>query len=140
MIIIIFKLCRTCKKTILYPQAYCDKCQKEIEEHREELLRIRNKRYNEKRDPKYKAFYNSTEWKVLKDKKMQDEEYRCEECKRLATEVHHIKPIQVEKWWKYRLDYTNLEALCVKCHNERHNRFKKRKERENYETKTNSNR
>ena len=61
---------------------------------------------------------------------MQDEEYRCEECKRLATEVHHIKPIQVEKWWKYRLDYSNLEALCVKCHNKRHDRFKRKEIKE----------
>ena len=72
-----------------------------------ELQKERDRRYNKKRDPKYKQFYNSNEWKVLKEKKLQDEQYLCERCSKLAVEVHHIKYIQTEE----RLDYDNLEAL-----------------------------
>ena len=35
-----------------------------------QLLRERENRYNTKRDPKYKAFYNSSDWKLLKDNKL----------------------------------------------------------------------
>lgn len=123
----IYKLCRRCKKAIEHPNVYCDECQVIADEKKEQLQKDRDSKYNKTRDPKYKAFYNSTDWKLLKDKKMQNEEYRCELCKKLATEVHHIKPIQIEEWWQFRLDYDNLEALCVDCHNARHDRFRKRK-------------
>ena len=68
-----------------------------IEEKQQQLLRERENRYNQKRDQKYKTFYNSNDWKLLQDKKMMDEEYRCERCRKLATEVHHIKPIQTKE-------------------------------------------
>lgn len=125
----IFKLCRRCKATIEHPSTYCSKCQEIFEEKQLELQRERDRRYNKKRDPKYKQFYNSNEWKLLKDKKLQDEQYRCERCKKLATEIHHIKYIQTEEGWPLRLDYDNLEALCVDCHNYRHTRFQRKKVR-----------
>lgn len=123
----IYKLCRRCKKPIEHPNTYCCSCLKVVEEHQEELQRIRENRYNKKRDPKYKSFYNSNEWKLLKDKKMMNEQYRCEDCQRLAVEVHHIKPIQIDEGWELRLDYDNLAALCIDCHNKRHNRFQRRR-------------
>lgn len=127
----IYKLCRTCKALIIHPASYCPKCEELFKEKQIELQKQREKRYNKKRDPKYLQFYKSNEWKLLKDKKLQDEEYRCERCKKLATEVHHIKYIQTEEGWELRLDYNNLEALCTDCHNYRHSRFqRKRKEYE----------
>ena len=56
-----------------------------VEEHKQQLLREREYRYNKKRDPKYKLFYNSNAWKLLKSRKMMNEQYRCERCRRLAT-------------------------------------------------------
>lgn len=123
----IFKLCRKCKKPICHPATYCKDCLPIVEERKQEQLRERENRYNKKRDPKYKTFYNSIEWKLLKDKKMMDEQYRCERCKKLATEVHHMKPIQTDKGWELRLDYNNLLAVCVDCHNKEHNRFQRKK-------------
>ena len=38
---------------------------------------------------------------------MMDEEYRCERCRRLATEVHHIKPIQTKDGWELKEIKTN---------------------------------
>ena len=123
----IFKLCRKCKKPIKHPNVYCPQCLKKVEEESEKFKKIRERKYNSKRDPKYKKFYNSDPWKILKEKRLQDEHYHCERCKKLAVEVHHIKPIQTEEGWPLRLDYENLEALCVKCHNKHHKRFMKKK-------------
>ena len=123
----IFKLCRRCKRTILHPAIYCIKCLDAVNQEREKLKRIRESKYNKNRDPKYKAFYNSLEWRTLKDKKMMDEQYRCERCKRLATEVHHIRPIQTKHGWELRLDYKNLLAVCTTCHNKAHERFGRKK-------------
>ena len=133
----IYKLCRKCKRPIIHPATYCSKCQVVINEKQTELQKERDRRYNKKRDPKYLQFYKSNEWKLLKNKKLQDEQYLCERCKKLATEVHHIKYIQTEEGWPLRLDYDNLEALCTDCHNYRHSRFQRR--RKSNETKTNSN-
>lgn len=125
----IYKLCRKCKAPIIHPATYCEKCKEVVNEQMDQLQKERDKRYNKKRDPKYIQFYKSIEWKLLKDKKMQDEQYRCERCHRLATEVHHIKYIQTEEGWPLRLDYDNLEALCVDCHNYRHSRFQRKEKR-----------
>ena len=99
----IYKLFSKCKTTIIHPATYCSKCKVAIEEKQIELQKERDRRYNKKRDPKYLQFYKSNEWKLLKDKKLQDEQYLCERCKKLATEVHHIKYIQTEEGCLLRL-------------------------------------
>ena len=109
----IYKLCRRCKMPIIHPNAYCSKCRVVIENKQVELQRERDRRYNKRRDPKYKQFYNSNEWKVLKEKKLQDEQNLCERCSKLAVEVHHIKYIQTEEGWPLRPDYDSLEVLCT---------------------------
>ena len=125
----IYKLCNKCKKPIMYQNKYCDICSKIVEANQEFLKSERNKRYNQNRDTKYKEFYNSKAWRILKEKKLQDEQYRCEydNCNKLATEVHHIIPIQVEVGWSKRLDYDNLMCLCIEHHNLKHNRFQRRR-------------
>lgn len=126
----LLKACGRCGNYIQYPAAYCSKCLPIVEEGRARRLRERKKeadaRYNKTRDKKYLAFYNSPEWRMLSSKYMTDVGYKCEDCKRLATEVHHIQHIQTPEGWERRLDYTNLRALCVDCHNKVHGRFKKR--------------
>ena len=81
----LYKLCRKCKRTIIHPATYCSSCLPIVEEHKQQLLRERENRYNKKREPKYKLFFNSNAWKMLKDRKMMNEQYRCERCRRLAT-------------------------------------------------------
>ena len=50
-------------------------------------------------------------------------------CQGLATEVHHIKPIQTRDGWDKRLEWENLEAVCTSCHNGRHpEKFGRRKD------------
>lgn len=120
-------MCRKCKKIIIHPAVYCDDCLKKVSEEQQDNKRKNDKEYNKKREPKYKTFYNSKEWTTLKEKKLQDTQYRCERCGKLAEEVHHIKPIQTPEGWVLRLEYTNLESLCIMCHNYRHKRFQKKK-------------
>jgi 5-methylcytosine-specific restriction endonuclease McrA len=87
-----------------------------------------NKNYNKQRDPKYRAFYDSKEWKITSRTKLQQAGYKCQAklqgCQGLAVEVHHIKPIQTAEGWELRLDWDNLEPVCTACHNGRHQRFK----------------
>ena len=83
---------------------------------------IKNKgKYHEKFD----TFYNSPEWKILRNQKFYDADGLCEMCFknkviREAREIHHIVPINEN--WNKRLDYDNLIALCPSHHQEQHNR------------------
>ncbi len=125
----LWKVCKRCGAMIPYPKTYCDKCQTDVDAYREQMKAKYNQNYNKKRDPKYIRFYNSQDWKILSAKKMADQSYKCERCGTLATEVHHIKPIQTPDGWELRLDYDNLMAVCVTCHNKEHDRFRRRKKK-----------
>lgn len=126
----LLKPCNRCGNLIPFGSAYCSTCKPIVEAEREarrlENNREANRRYNKTRDPKYIRFYNSIEWRTLSAKYMQDRGYRCECCGAIGTEVHHKKPIQTPEGWELRLDYDNLELVCVQCHNKRHERFTKR--------------
>ena len=101
--------------------------QEQREARRLESKRRGDRKYNKTRDPKYVRFYNGMEWRTLSAKYTQDKGYRCEVCGAMATQVHHKKAIQTPEGWELRLDYNNLELLCTACHNDRHERFKRRK-------------
>ena len=75
---------------------------------------------------KYAEFYNSAEWKNLRNQKFFDADGLCELCRkngiiRSAKEIHHKIPIEED--WSKRLDYDNLIALCSDCHNQQHLRI-----------------
>lgn len=134
----LLKLCAKCQAVIIAPARYCNKCEKIVEEQILERKKNWNRNYNKSRDKKYVNFYNSNEWKALREKYLQDHEYKCEKCKekkkknsryieKIATEAHHKEPIQTEEGWKKRFEYQGLEALCHDCHDEEHHRFQKRK-------------
>ena len=132
--------CPRCKRLIPVGVQYCDTCKpvaeaqaaEAMERKREYKQRKYNRIYNKRRDPKYLTFYRSREWKLLSRTKLQDCGYRCqaklEGCTGLAVEVHHIKPIQTEDGWDKRLEWDNLESLCINCHNARHQRWKPKEE------------
>lgn len=127
----LLKSCGRCGDLIPYGSTYCPTCtpivETEIEARLRESRLKSNKRYNKKRDPKYVRFYNSTDWKILSRKRLQDDGYRCVKCGAIASEADHIKPIQTPEGWELRLEYDNTRSLCLDCHNERHDRFKKKK-------------
>jgi 5-methylcytosine-specific restriction endonuclease McrA len=126
----LLKACNRCGNLIPYGSPYCKECTPIVEAEREarlsEYRRVSNKRYNKTRDPKYVRFYNGVDWRTLSARYAQDKGYRCERCKAMATQVHHKKAIQTPEGWELRLDYNNLELLCTSCHNEEHDRFKKK--------------
>ena len=126
----LLKACKRCGNLIPYGTVYCSKCvpivEVEREERRIESNKASNKRYNQKRDPKYIRFYKSVDWRTLSRKRLQDDNYKCVKCGKVASDVDHIIPIQTPEGWERRLDYDNTRSLCIHCHNEVHNRFKKR--------------
>lgn len=123
----LYNMCRKCQKPIKYPERYCDNCKVDAKEYRQESERLANRRYNQTRNKKYMRFYKSNEWRRLSAAYMQDRSYMCEfrgkRCTTLATEVHHVDPIQSKTGWDKRLDWDNLMCVCVECHNEIHKRF-----------------
>ena len=81
----------------------------------------KNKTYHER----YQQFYNSREWRDLRNYKFAMADGLCELCRKngkvkAAREIHHIVPIEID--YSKRLDYDNLIALCSDCHNKIHNR------------------
>lgn len=129
----LLKSCKKCGNLIPYGSVYCSSClpivQAEREERLRELKKEGNRRYNKKRDPKYIRFYRSSEWKILSRKRLQDDGYKCVKCGKMASEADHIEPIQTPEGWERRLDYYNTQSLCLECHNEKHNRFKKKRQK-----------
>ncbi|MEY8366104.1 HNH endonuclease [Anaerovoracaceae bacterium 41-7] len=127
----ILKSCGRCGNLMPYGATYCSLCkplvEAEIELRKQTAQKESNRRYNRKRNPKYLIFYNSIEWRTLSAKYLQDQGYRCEVCGAIATQVHHMTPIQTDEGWEHRLEYDKLKALCVRCHNETHDRFQRKK-------------
>lgn len=127
----LLKSCNRCGNLIPYGSPYCKECTPIVEAEREARLsqykKENNRRYNKSRDPKYIRFYNSTEWRALSSKRLQDDGYRCQWCGGIANEVDHIQEIKTDEGWDLRLDYNNTRSLCHDCHDKRHERFKKRR-------------
>lgn len=133
----LLKLCARCQKVIQAPNRYCSNCQKIVDKEIEINKQRNMSRYNKNRDNKYKTFYNSKDWKLLKEAYKIKHPY-CEMCQeeakkegkytiQLTEEIHHREPIQTPTGWLRRLEWSNLIALCHKHHDMQHNRFKKRK-------------
>lgn len=123
----LMKTCNLCGAFIPYGKLYCDKCEPSAKAAKEKEMqqanRISNRKYNKKRNPKYFKFYNSKQWKKLSKKRLIFDGFKCVKCGKVASEVHHIKPIQAEEGWSLRYDFGNLQSLCLRCHNKAHKRF-----------------
>lgn len=68
------------------------------------------------------SFYNSGAWKKTQAAYMMSQHYVCERCGNVARIVHHIKHITPANISDVHitLDWANLEALCMDCHNAEH--------------------
>lgn len=92
-----------------------------------------------------RKFYDSKEWRNLRKKVLERDNYECQECKRngyvsidtyeysesakrkkIKLVVDHIK--ELEHYPELALDIDNLETLCVTCHNVKHGRVFQPKE------------
>ena len=65
-----------------------------------------------------KAFYNSKEWKVVREYVLKRDNYLCTKCDNPAEEVHHIKHLTPENITDINitLNPDNLICLCKDCH------------------------
>lgn len=89
-----------------------------------------------------KQFYNSGQWKHLREAALKRDNYECQQCKRegrvhidstktedekkkIELNVHHIKEIEHHPELASELD--NLETLCLHHHNVEHDRVFGRK-------------
>lgn len=85
-------------------------------------------------------FYDSLDWKAMREAVKKRDNYECMECRRngyvtvdrneysesagrkkIALVVDHIQ--ELEDYPGLALDDENLETLCVRCHNKKHDRF-----------------
>ena len=84
-------------------------------------------------------FYKSPEWLALRDEVLREAHYECEECKEKspsifsqAVTVHHEMEVKdhpelaLSRTYRDEQGETkrNLFALCSRCHNEKHHRFR----------------
>ncbi|MBO5963151.1 MAG: HNH endonuclease [Bacteroidales bacterium] len=86
------------------------------------MKKDKKKTYHER----FNAFYQSAEWKSLREARFGFADGLCEKCKekgivRAGREVHHR--ISIEEDWSKRLDFDNLVLLCPDCHNSEHERI-----------------
>jgi len=90
------------------------------------MSRSYNRHYDKyKRDKKARAFYKSREWRAVRLLALDRDHHECQECKRQGRvskgqNVHHIKELRDHPELALELD--NLETLCIRCHNETHDK------------------
>lgn len=114
-----FKICRVFGCDNLTKETYC-----EAHEHvKQEVQRERHRRYDEQRDPTLVRFYNSREWRRLRQYILSINNYLCvsethEELEPVTADVvDHITPVTVD--WSLRLTASNCQPLCHACHNKK---------------------
>jgi len=69
-----------------------------------------------------RSFYKSKAWESTQAAYMASQHYVCERCGNVARVVHHrtyINPKNINDP-NIILDWANLEALCMDCHNKEH--------------------
>lgn len=149
----LMKPCPKCGKLYQYGKPYCPECMPIYEARRAERSKQSRKRYDENRkDDREVKFWKSGRWRKLaqatagargykcercgatigerSDKcKNCKRDHKCEHCGVLLYQVHHKVDIHTEEGWHRRFDPSNLELLCMDCHNAEHGRFQKRKQR-----------
>lgn len=99
---------KICNKHGIYTGSYCKECKAE-----------RDKHYNKAtRDAEATKFYNSTQWKKVRDEMMRRSGGVCAMCGGVSKRmiVDHIKEI---KDGGCKLCYENLQVLCNSCHNKK---------------------
>ena len=70
-------------------------------------------------------FYQCREWRHLRLKALERDHYECQVCQRRgkyskARNVHHLKEVKDRP--DLALTLTNLECVCIACHNDIHDK------------------
>jgi len=69
-----------------------------------------------------RSFYDGKAWKRCRSAFMKSKHYLCERCGGVAVLAHHKEHITAANIHdpKITLSWSNLEALCLECHNSAH--------------------
>lgn len=83
------------------------------------------------RDDKLVRFYQWIEWRKLRLKALERDNFECQQCKRKgkykkAQNVHHIKEVKLFPLLAMELE--NLESICITCHNDEHKRLESKQQ------------
>lgn len=103
--------CKSCTTLTRDASGYC-------EDHKH--LKVEsNRQYDKSRDKKGVTFYNSGQWKKVRQAALTRDNGLCQHCLKdgditMADMVHHIIEIRVN--WLLRLVLSNLVSLCDSCH------------------------
>ena len=73
-------------------------------------------------------FYKSKAWLIARNIKTNTTQGKCERCGAIGEEVHHKIRLTVDNVNDVNtsLNQDNLEMLCRDCHNDEHERFRKK--------------
>ena len=73
-------------------------------------------------------FYKSKAWFIARNIKTNATQGKCERCGAVGEEVHHKIRLTIENVVdsNISINQENLELLCKDCHNDEHERFKKK--------------
>lgn len=114
--------CSKCRK--IHEKGQCEKeegiIDKAIAEQKPKAKTYKTYAEMSEEELKLQKFYNSKEWRKMREKKMQENFGLCEICFKLrnkiknATSVHHIKKLRTH--FDLRLEESNLICLCSECH------------------------
>jgi 5-methylcytosine-specific restriction enzyme A len=112
------KPCRKCKR-VLTIETYCPVCGPVIEQRK----KLSAGKYDSKRGNSAQRGYDA-DWLFIRSKKI-NKDSLCEVCLKskkfiIATLVHHIKPIETHP--QLRLTLSNLQSVCISCHEIIHKR------------------
>lgn len=112
------KICNAvgCNELISMKERYCST-------HASDVKRAAHKDYDKNRRNKtHHKFYNSLQWKTVREKIMTQYGGLCKQCSELGIDtpadvVDHIIPLTEN--WELRLKLSNLQPLCHNCHNKK---------------------
>ena len=114
--------CSKCRK--IHEKGQCEKeegiIDKAIAEQKPKAKTYKTYAEMNEEELKIQKFYNSKEWRKMREKKMKENFGLCEICFKLrnkiknATSVHHIKKLRTH--FHLRLNEENLICVCDDCH------------------------
>ena len=92
------------------------------------------------REDRLVKFYQCPEWRKLRLRALRRDNYECVKCRaegkyHKAENVHHIKEVKLRP--ELALDFNNIECICIRHHNEEHDRYQPKEIKEKKKTFTN---